>query len=61
MAQRRGYATRDELAERVVDVLHGQLQQANVQAVLNALAFLGANPDALVKIEVDEDVAPDLQ
>lgn len=61
MPQRRRYATRDELAERVVDVLQGQLTHASVRSVLNALAFLGANSDALVKITVDEDVASDLQ
>jgi len=61
MPQRRRYATRDEIAERVVEVLNGQLTQQSVKAVLNALAFLGADPDALVKIVVNEDVAPDLQ
>lgn len=61
MPDRRRYATRDELAESVVDVLHGQLSQASVRSVLDALAFLGADPDALVKVTVGEDVAPDLQ
>jgi len=44
MPQRRRYATRDEIAERVVEVLNGQLTQQSVKAVLNALAFLGADP-----------------
>ena len=63
MPQRRRYATRDELVALLAEqpeVVSNTTAEA-VDAVVDALAGLGIKVDALVKITVDEDVAPDLQ
>lgn len=57
MPQRCRYATRDELADKVAEAMEWRLSVAGVRAVLDALETQGVNPDALVKITVDE---PDL-
>lgn len=58
MPQRRRYATREELGDLLAQHLDGQPTR---EEIVEALAVLGVNVDALVKVTVDEDVAPDLQ
>jgi hypothetical protein len=58
MPQRRRYATQDELAELITERLNPEPTGGDIVA---ALAELGVPVDALVKVTVDEDVAPDLQ
>lgn len=63
MVQRNRYANRAELLELLSEepaVVANTTTEA-VDAVMDALANLGVNVETLVKITVDEDVAPDLQ
>jgi hypothetical protein len=56
--QRRRYATRDEVAtlltEHINTATGDTIDEGAVGAVLDALAACGVDPDALVKILVDE-------
>lgn len=65
MPQRRRYATRDELVALLAGHINAStsdvVDETSVSAVLDALAQHGAATETLVKITVDEDVAPDLQ
>lgn len=55
MPKRQRYATREELAELLASRLSGQPAPAEL---VEALAALGVNVDALVKITVDEPFEP---
>lgn len=58
MPQRRRYATREELVQLLVD---RGADRVAIETHFDVLTEFGVNLNALVKIEVDEDVAPDLQ
>jgi hypothetical protein len=59
MPQRRRYAHRAELEEMLVGLTN--CSRGQLVFVMDALQELGVDVDALVKVTVDEDVAPDLQ
>jgi hypothetical protein len=61
MPNRHRYATRDELTQLLVDDSLGDLDADTVGKVFDALEAQGVRTQALVKIMVVEDVAPDLQ
>jgi hypothetical protein len=68
MVQRRRYVARDELVSWLVDSINADISRDacpidkdTVGAVIDALAARGVNLGTLVKVMVDEDVAPDLQ
>jgi len=65
MPQRRRFANRAELTALLTEHINTQtgdtVDEAAVDAVLQALTQNGVDVEALVKTTVDEDVAPDLQ
>lgn len=65
MVQRNRYANRAELTDLLAEHINTEtsetVDEAAVGAVLQALTQHGVNVEALVKVTVDEDVAPDFR